>query len=155
MIGLGGHDRRDCVVHCEYVVLLGATLGDSRKAVAIFEALHRIDAQHGSTQLGVQLAKLWFAQSYGTTLDDTGNDATNGVALCLDLLDELYHLLSLLWIRTAHGIGLRQREVVAVIVVVQRDRAHLRRVGGNLDAQLAQYQLSQRTSHTATDGDTS
>ena len=54
----------------------------------------------------MKFAELWFAQAYGTTLDDTGDDATDSVALGLYLRDELLHLSGLLGIGTTHSICL-------------------------------------------------
>ena len=54
----------------------------------------------------MKLAKLRFAQASGTTLDDAGDDAADGIALGLDLRDELLHLSGFFGIGTTHSIGL-------------------------------------------------
>ena len=54
----------------------------------------------------MKLTELGFAQAYWTSLDDASDDATDGVALGLNLRDELLHLSGLFCIGTTHGIGL-------------------------------------------------
>ena len=73
----------------------------------------------------MELAELRFAHSCGTAFDDTGDDASDGVALYLHPLYQRLHCCGFLWIRTAHGVRFRQREVIAVIVTIQCDIAHL------------------------------
>ena len=137
----------------EDIVLLGATGCDAREALAIFEALDGVDAEHGCAEGGVELAELWLAEACRTALDDAGDDAADGVAFGLHLGDELLHLGCLLRIGTAHGIALCQREVVETVVALEGDVADLRGVGLNADAQLAECQLGECSAYTAADGD--
>ena len=82
----------------------------------------------------MQLVCLWFSQSGRASLDDTGNDAADGISLRFHLLDEAYHGFRLLRVRTAYGIRFGKRQVVEVVVVVKGNGTHLRRIGLDADA---------------------
>ena len=69
------------VVVVEYVVLLGAEEVHATEAFAILKSLHGIDAEHGSTQRGMQFAEDRLSQSDGTALHHTGDDSPDGVSL--------------------------------------------------------------------------
>ena len=102
----------------------------------------------------MQFAELGFSQSHGTSFDDAGDDAADGIALSLDAADELSHFFSLLWVRAAHVVLFCQREVVLVVVLVECNVSHLRGICLYADARLLQGQLSQSTAHNAADGNT-
>ena len=107
------------------IILLTSAGNNSGKSLAIFKTLHGIDSEHGSTQLCMKLVKLWLAQSYRATLDDAGDDSANRIAVSLYLGNEIFHLLRLPLVRTAHRIIFYGVEVIQMIIFLQRDTAHL------------------------------
>ena len=107
------------------VILLTSAGSNSGKPLAIFKTLHGVNAKHCSTQLGMKLAKFRFAQSYRATFDDASDDSANRIAVGLNLGDEIFHLLRLLLVRTAHRIILYGVKVIQMIIFLQRNTAHL------------------------------
>lgn len=73
----------------------------------------------------MKFSKLGLAETGGAAFDHTGDDAADGVAIGLDLCDEVLHLLCLHGIGAAHGVCLRERQVIQVIVAFKSDGAHL------------------------------
>lgn len=109
----------------EEVVLLGATHGETIEALTVFEALDGIDREHGGAEELMELAELWGAETDRTALDDTGDGASDGIAVFLDFLDERLHLCCLGLIWTTDRVGLYLREVVFAVVEVEGDRTYL------------------------------
>lgn len=109
----------------KHIVLFASPGGDSLEAFTILETLDGVDAQHRCTQLGVQLVELRLAQSPWTALDDASDDTANGVAFSLDGCDEIFHLLRLLLVWTAHDVVLYRVEVILVVISVEGDVAYL------------------------------
>ena len=62
------------------VVEFAATAQCAGEAFAIFEAFHRIDAEHGTSQGGMQLVELRLAHPGGATGHHARDDAADGVA---------------------------------------------------------------------------
>ena len=71
------------------------------------------------------LSKLGLAETGGAAFDQTGDDAGDGVATGRDLGDQGLHLCCLHGIGAAHGVCLRERQVIQVIVAFKSDGAHL------------------------------
>ena len=83
-----------------------------------------------------------FAETHGTTRDDAGYDASDGIALSLHREDEVCHLLGDSGIRTAHSVGFDETEVELRPVTVAGDSAHLLCPRLDLNAELAQAELA-------------
>ena len=123
--GVVGEGVDFAVSHAEDVVLLGASLPYSVEAFAIFEALDGIDAEHGGSEVGMEFGEGRFAEPWGTALDDACDDASDGVALALDLPDELLHACGSLWVGTAYGVVFDAGEVELAVVSLYGYVAHL------------------------------
>lgn len=136
----------------EEVVLLAAALADAGKALAVLKTFDGVDGKHGSAELGVKLAEDGLAEACRTARDDTGNDAADGVALAFHLKDEFFHLLRNDWIRTTHCVGFNETEIKFCPVVLAGDIANLLRPCFNINAELAQTELGDSTSHDTADG---
>ena len=140
------------VVMVEHIVLLATTQGHVVEALAIGKAFYGVDAEHGMTQGCMELSESRLSQAYGASLDDTADDATDGIAFGLYLLDEGSHFFGLYGVGATHIVGLNQIEVVFLVVLFQLYVAYLLGVCGDADAQLFQGQLGQGTAHHARDG---
>ena len=79
----------------EDVILFASTNSNSGESFSIFKSFDGIDAEHGCTKLGMEFIEFRFTQSYRTSLDDAGDDASDGITISLDLGDEFFHLLCL------------------------------------------------------------
>ena len=135
------------------IILLTSAGSNSGKSLTIFKTLHGVNAKHGSTQLGMKLAKFRLAQSYRATLDDASDDSANRIAVGLNLGDEIFHLLRLPLVRTAHRIIFYGVKVIQMIIFLQRDAAYLRCIGRDADAQLSQGKFSQSSAYASGNGD--
>ena len=109
----------------EEVILFGTSLPHSAESLAILEAMHSIDAQHGGSKVSMELGESRFAKSNGTALNDTRDDATNRVTLCLYIKNQLLHLLGHLSVWTTHRILLYLREIIFSIVTLNGDISYL------------------------------
>lgn len=136
----------------EEIVLLTATLCDTRKTFAIFKTFHGIDRQHGSSELGMQFAKSRFTQTNRAPRDDGSNNTPYGVTLTLHLHDEFFHALCYGRVRTTHIIGLDEAEVKLRPIGVTSDVAHLLRPCLDIDAELSETKLSHGAPYHTTDG---
>ena len=103
----------------------------------------------------MKLSKFWLSYTNGTAFDDTGDNTSDGIALCFYLGDQLFHLLGFLLIRTAYGIGLCQRQIISFVVAIQGNRTNLRGISLYADSHLSQGQLCQSTSYASADRDSS
>ena len=135
------------------IILLTSAGSNSGKSLTIFKTLHGVNAKHGSTQLGMKLVKLRLAQSYRAPLDDASDDSANRIAVGLNLGDEIFHLLRLPLVRTAHRIIFYGVKVIQMIIFLQRDAAHLRCISRDADAQLSQGKFSQGSAYASGNGD--
>lgn len=161
MIGSGGDARGMCRAVGGYgmyfaifgrykrVVVFAAAQAYSGKSVAYLESLGRIDGQHGCPEVGMQFVEHGVTQSCGTALDDTGDDTADGVALSLDLRDAVGHQPGHPGVGTAHRVALDFGKVVASVVAVECECAHLRGIGCDADADLLQGQACESAGHYA------
>ena len=101
---IGGSAHMPFGVGSESIVHLAATTCGKVESVAVFKALNGINAEHGSTEHGVELAENRLSKSHRHSGNHSGDNSADGVALALHLLDELLHLGSLCGIGAAHGV---------------------------------------------------
>ena len=144
-VGLGGDAT--LAVGDEDVVLLASSQVHARESHAILKTFYGIYAEHGMTKGGMQFAEAWFAKSYGTALHYACYDASNCIALALHLHDEVRHALGGDGVGTTDRVFLGTSEVVILICSWQGNVSHLRCVGTNADAKLAQCQFGKGTAH--------
>ena len=95
------------------------------KAISIFEALGRIDAQHRRAQLRVELVKHRRAPSRRTTAHHTFDHAAHRVAIGTHLEDQAFHLGRHRRIGTAHGVRFDRIERQLVIITIEHHPSHL------------------------------
>ena len=89
----------------EDVVLFASPLCHSGKALPVFEAFHGVDGEHGASQGRVEFAERRFAQSDGAMLDDSRDNAADGVALSFYFSDEAFHFFRFGRVGTTHHVG--------------------------------------------------
>ena len=121
------------------VVGLRAAHGCGGKACAVLKSLGGVDAEHGFTQIGMELVEYRFAPAGRYAPDDAGDDAANAVALGLYGLDDLFHGAGRRRVRATHGVVVDVRKVVLAVVAGEGDCAYLRGVGGYRDTHAVQY----------------
>ena len=95
----------------------------------------------------MQFAEGRLTPSYGTSLDDTGNDSTYGITVCLDLTNESGHLFCHTSIGAANVVAVYEREVVVGICPWKEDIAHLLGICLNGDTLLMKQHTSKGSSH--------
>src|SRR5574344_117436 len=113
------------VIIIERIILLRASLPHTFKTRTIIKALHSIDAQHCQTQLGMQLREGWFAQAYRTAPHHTSDDAADGVTFLLHIQNQLFHLLCLHGVSTAHRIHLYLSKVQILVTTLHGNMTYL------------------------------
>ena len=96
----------------EDVILFASESRNSGESFSIFKSFDGIDAEHGCTELGMKFVEFWFSQSCRTSLDDAGDDASDGITISLDLCDEVFHLLCLYLVWTTNRIVLDGVEII-------------------------------------------
>ena len=133
------------------VIDFGATTGSHGEAITILEALDSVDAEHGSTELGVELVEFGFAKTYGTTFDDTGNNTADGVAFRFNLGNEILHLLGFGLVGATYDVVINGGEVVLVVIAFDGDGAYLLCVGFDVDAELAEGEFGKGTANNTGD----
>lgn len=131
----------------EDVVLLASSQVHAGESHAILKTFYGIYAEHGMTKGGMQFAEAWFAKTWGTALHYACYDASNCIALALHLHDEVRHALGGDGVGTTDRVFLGTSEVVILICSWQGNVSHLRCVGTNADAKLAQCQFGKGTAH--------
>ena len=75
--------RRSVGIGIEPVCHLRTSHGSHSKPITIFKPFCCIDAEHGSTEGGMQFVKLRFPQSCGASTYYSAHHAANGIALTL------------------------------------------------------------------------
>ena len=73
----------------------------------------------------MQLSKFGFAESGWTALNDTRDNAANGVAGSFHLFNEANHLFCLIDIRTTNDVTFNLIQIVLCVIAVQGDASHL------------------------------
>ena len=142
------------MVVAEGVVVFRTEVEGSVEAVAIVEALHGVDAEHGGAERGVQLAKDGLAEADGHARDDARDDAAHRVALLLDATDQRLHLGCLACVGAPHSVRLGEREIVIAIRAVEANTPHLRGIGADGDALGLQGELGHSTADALRNGGT-
>lgn len=136
MVGKRGYAT---LLRNETVVGLRAAHGCCGKSCPVLKTFGGIDAEHGFTQIGMQLVEYRFAPTGRYVPDNAGNDAAYAVALRPDGRDKFFHGESRRRVRATHGVVVDVREVVLVVVARECDRAYLRGVSGYRDTHAMQY----------------
>src|SRR5690606_4118710 len=91
----------------ERVIMPGTTHLHTIKSAPVLETLDGVDAKHSLTELGVKFVKNRFTQSNRRVKNNAGHNATNSIPVQPDLLDELYHLICCILVRTADDVLFR------------------------------------------------
>ena len=97
----------------------------------------------------MELVEFRFTQSRRASLDYACDDASNGITVGFNLGNEVFHLLGFSLVRTTYRIVFDGVEVILMVIFLQSDVSHLRCVGSDADAQLAECQLGKGATHAA------
>ena len=73
----------------------------------------------------MQLAVDRLSQSDGASLNDTADDATDGIAFAFGLVNVVCHLLCQFLVGAAHGVVFDGAQVIRRVIFVELEGAHL------------------------------
>ena len=136
----------DPVFMIKSVVVLRAAHTYSSETRAIFESLAGIDAEHGFTQIGMELVQGRFTQTYWATRNDRTHYPTDGVPILAHRFDQVDHLDGHLWVGATYVVGFGERQIQFICAFLQNERANLAHVSLDVHPVLRQKQFGNGSS---------